>query len=173
MIALAAKYRPARTLLLLLLGGSLSGCYSFPTQTFDGLKQAYLGQHADTFFERHGPPIASFGLADGGTMYTWSSGVREIRLPSTTHTTLYNTGYGTYSGSSYTAGGGTLRLFCELRITADHERRIRSIVLSRDTIGWLKLSRFAEIFKAYKYRGRNGPPGRHSLHSPAPQEITP
>ena len=38
------------------------------------LKSRWIGQPSDLFFSRYGPPLRSFALNDGGTVYTWRGG---------------------------------------------------------------------------------------------------
>lgn len=38
------------------------------------IQHSWIGRHADEFFSEYGPPLRSYALSDGSTLYTWRGG---------------------------------------------------------------------------------------------------
>jgi hypothetical protein len=127
-----------------LMGFALCSC-STAEEGLQGVRNQYLGQKADQFFIARGPPASSYKLTDGGTIYTWTGGVRGYSIPSTTTVNLRPTYGGGATGTATSNGGGELTIACTLDLHADEQGIVRSIRVARDTIGAWQLSRCAEI----------------------------
>jgi len=109
------------------------------------LNKSYSGKSFDDFVMKYGPPFNMYKLGSGDVIFSWSSGVDKFGIPSTT--TFTNTGKGNYIAS--TSGGGDIDMECQIRILANINK-IKSISISKDTVGVWNTSRCSEIFKDIK-----------------------
>ena len=111
------------------------------------LSDRYMNRSADDFFIDNGPPMNAYALREGGSIYVWSSGRRQVALPATTTYSGTATPYGSFRGTSQSTGGGTLDLECEVKIVTDRNNNIQSISITQDTWGWWETSRCNEYFE--------------------------
>lgn len=141
------------------------------------IQSRWIGQPAEAFFTRYGPPIGEFELASGNTIYTWRGGdtTRYIAPTYTSgrpaQTVVRTETRETQPGVSVTetrivgitpgrapemiAPPRYEDLFCELQLTVDTTQMIRSIRASNDTDGeGLSLSRCAEVLDAHPDKRR-------------------
>lgn len=131
-----------RILSLFVLVLFLSACSAAQTIKANKLMATqYVGQTADAFFPKFGPPNSQHTLDSGDTMYLWSE-----------NPTVYGGGYGGYGqslgkGSVATIGGTVVQ--CEVRIVAGKDGMIRQILSQNDTIGKWQLSRCNELFSGH------------------------
>mgnify|MGYP005849596035 CR=1 FL=1 len=71
----------ARTIAALALGAlALAGCQTTEDAAV-GLQSRWIGQPVDRFFVENGPPLSSFQLGDGSTIYTWRGGEMSYVQP--------------------------------------------------------------------------------------------
>jgi hypothetical protein len=153
---------------------ALAGCKT-TEEAGKAVRGKWLDKPVDAFFVENGPPISSFPLEAGGTIYTWRGGETSYVRPAqfqtrpaqpafgntVTRTTTVNTGPGSSVTRSSTTsfGVGTaptttmvrpaqrVELVCEAQIATDKEGKILSVRISRDTDGaGFSLSRCAEVF---------------------------
>jgi hypothetical protein len=106
-------------LLITLAALLLAGCAT-TEQALNTLNSRYVGQSADDFFSRYGPPVRTHRVSAGGYTSMWESPGSRV-------------------------GGTTIQ--CMLTINANSENRISSINVYGDTVGMWGLSACAEIFK--------------------------
>ena len=121
----------------------LCGCSAAQTQMAnDTMAAQYVGQPADEFFLRYGPPSSKHQLDSGDTIYLWAE-----------NATVYNANGGVFGGrqslstSAPAVSSGTV-VQCEVRIVASRSGTIRQILAQNDTIGKWQLSRCHELFAA-------------------------
>jgi hypothetical protein len=127
----------------LTLAAAVSAC-STTEQAASALRSKWIGQPADAFFLRYGPPAGDFKLANGDTIYTWAGGQASFAMPAIADTTFNPV---TNSATTTFSGGGSINVSCTVQITASGPTRtIQSIAPSLDTIGAWQLSRCAEMF---------------------------
>ena len=129
-----------------LVAFALLGCTT-TQQAADALGQKYLGQNIDAFVVAYGAPYAKHILNSGDAMYTWNSGVHSYGMPTTTTVQGTRTPMG-FSGTATTSGGGSINVFCEVRIVTAPDGTVKSILPVGDTIGRWTTSRCGEIFKS-------------------------
>ncbi len=152
----------------------LAGCKT-TEEASKAVRGKWLGKPVDSFFIENGPPISSFPLEAGGTIYTWRGGetsyVRPAQIQTrpaqpafgntVTRTTTVNPAPGTTVTRSSTTSFGVsaaptttvirpaqrVELVCEAQIATDKDGKILSVRISRDTDGaGFSLSRCAELF---------------------------
>ncbi|MBX3566680.1 MAG: hypothetical protein KF914_01395 [Rhizobiaceae bacterium] len=150
----------------LLLGAALVGCTT--TEDADNaIKSRWLGQPSDSFFAQYGPPVRSFPMTSGGTIYTWQGGSTTRDVPAqyrdmtdaekeaakgAPQTIINITTNGSIAqtpppGKVLVSPAKTVQLSCEAQITADTAGIITDIKATRDTDGeGLSFSRCAEVF---------------------------
>lgn len=167
-----------RILLVAAFAALLSGCTT-TEEVNTAIQSRWTGQPADAFFTRYGPPVSSFALNNGGTVYTWRGGEKTNYIPaqyaqpsdddavakSVTRTTTRRDANDdeTTITTTKTAIGITdnrprliseasvQELFCEVQISTTPDDRIISIRASNDTTGeGLSLSRCAEVLEVQK-----------------------
>lgn len=109
------------------------------------MQSSWVGKSTDSFFIANGPPIGSFTLSDGRTLYTWRSRVSTVHLPATATTTA-NTYGGITTATTNVSGGGDVNMYCEAQITAAPNGNIVEIKPVKDTVGAWALSRCSEVF---------------------------
>lgn len=139
------KARPCRgrdmarlTAILVLALTLLSACMT-TSQAEERMVAEFLGMPMDDFVLDYGPPYSQYRFEDGRTVYEWTDDRRlSFAAPSTT-TTSNGTTVTEYDRVS-------LDLECRLRIATDASGRIEQIRIIRDSIGYLTISRCAEIF---------------------------
>ena len=155
-----------RSLLAVAMAVALAGC----TTTDDAnnsIQSQWIGRSTDAFFAQYGPPVRSFPMNSGGTIYTWHGGdtsrtvapvYRDMtdaekdaakRGPST----IINIATDGSSFQSAPPGkvlvtpGRSDQLSCEAQITTDVSGVITDIKATRDSDGeGFSLSRCAEVF---------------------------
>lgn len=133
--------------ILLLAGLSLAGCTT--DKAAQQMQSSWVGRSTDQFFVQNGPPVTSFKLNDGRTLYTWRSGVRNVSMPATATTNATTSGGYTVATTNI-SGGGTASVYCEAQIIAAPTGAIEEIKPVRDTVGLWALSRCSEIFGSAK-----------------------
>ena len=84
-------------------------------------------------------------MGDGGRIYSWVGGQKNVGLPGTAQTTTNIVGNTAFSTTTY-QDGGELKLGCAVQIVADKGGVITTIKPTADSIGMWQLSRCAEIF---------------------------
>ncbi|WP_117195095.1 hypothetical protein [Rhizobium terrae] len=143
------------------------------------IQSKWIGQPVDSFFTYYGPPVSSFPLNDGGTIYTWVGGQTTRHIPAqyqtipandankvtrtTTETHRNADGSTTTTTRSSSFGVGqppvtrmvsparSEDLFCELQITTGPDKVIRMLRATNDTDGeGLSFSRCAEVMGVKK-----------------------
>ncbi|SME96562.1 hypothetical protein SAMN02982989_0306 [Xaviernesmea oryzae] len=143
------------------------------------IQSRWIGQPVDSFFTYYGPPVSTFPLNDGGTIYTWVGGETTRHIPAqyqtlpvndpnkitrtTTETRKNSDGSTTTTTRSSSIGvpqqtvtrmvspARTEDLFCELQITAGPDKVIRMLRATNDTDGeGLSFSRCAEVMGVKK-----------------------
>lgn len=105
-----------------------SGCVS-DQATVDELVR-YEGLSLDQFVIANGAPNNSYKLADGNTIYYWSSSK-----------SVYSPGYATTNvvgNQAYTqyVDGGDIHTECNLDLLTDPQRVIRKVTMRKNTIGY-------------------------------------
>ncbi len=158
---------------------ALSGCTT-TEEANTAIQSRWIGQPADAFFTRYGPPVNDFPTRDGGTIYTWRGGEKTNYIPAQyatpdnddddfartktrTVTRTSDDGDEQVATTTRTSIGfsdntprmispaRTEELFCEVQISAGTDDRITSIRASNDTTGeGLSLSRCAEVLEVTK-----------------------
>lgn len=106
----------------------LSGCVS-DQATVDELVK-FEGMPLDQFVIANGAPASSYKLADGNTIYYWSSS-RSVYMPGSAITTV--------SGNqAYTqqVSGGDINTECQLDLLTDPQGVIRKVTMRRNTLGY-------------------------------------
>lgn len=106
----------------------LSGCVSDQV-TVDELVR-YEGLPLDQFVIANGAPSNSYKLADGNTIYYWSSS-KSVYMPGSATTT--------FSGNqAYTQqiSGGDIKTECQLDLLTDPQGVIRKVTMRKNTIGY-------------------------------------
>ncbi|CAI3798697.1 hypothetical protein GLGCALEP_02152 [Pseudomonas sp. MM221] len=105
-----------------------SGCVS-DQATFDELVR-YEGLPLDQFVIANGAPNNSYKLADGNTIYYWSSS-KSVYMPGSSTTTI--------SGNqAYTQqiSGGDIKTECQLDLLTDPQGVIQKVTMRRNTLGY-------------------------------------
>ncbi|WP_075290097.1 hypothetical protein [Pararhizobium arenae] len=167
-----------RILLAAAVAALLSGCTT-TEEANTAIQSRWIGQPADAFFTRYGPPQSRFPLNDGGSIYSWRGGDKTNYIPaqyaqpstddddvfgkSVTKTTTREDGNETTVTTTRTSFGisdntprmiapaRTEQLFCEVQISTGPDDRITTIRASNDTTGeGLSLSRCAEVLEVQK-----------------------
>lgn len=136
-----------KTVIAMCCIAALSGCAAtFQTRdtTNAKLASAFVGRKLDAFATRYGIPQSSMRMSDGGSLYEWKSDVALHQSASQTTVTTFATGNMATSVGS-TTGGRVSAMFCVLRITTSADNTITAIQVSQDTIGYMALSRCAEV----------------------------
>lgn len=108
--------------------GVLAGCVS-DQATVDELVR-YEGISLDQFVIANGAPSNSYKLADGNTIYYWSSS-KSVYMPGSATTT--------FSGNqAYTQqiSGGDVNTVCQLDLLTDPQGVIRKVTMRKNTIGY-------------------------------------
>lgn len=136
----------AKLLFLLPLILIVLGCTT-TKQAMVRANNRYVGKNLDEFVIERGAPDSKYQLNNGEYLYVWNSGVTSFQMPSTTTINGTVSPYGNYYGTGTTTGGGTLEVFCEVRIRTTSEGEIILIEPSRDTWGIWTTSRCSECFK--------------------------
>jgi hypothetical protein len=152
------------------MAAAVGGC----TTTEDAnnaIQSRWVGQPSDSFFAQYGPPVRSYAMNSGGTIYTWHGGDTsrnvapvyrdmtdaEKEAAKKNPTTIIN--IGTYGSSSqYVPPGKVLvtpgridELSCEAQITTNDAGIITDIKATRDSDGeGFSFSRCAEVFGVKK-----------------------
>jgi hypothetical protein len=135
-----------RTLFLLAFLFAISGCTT-TQQAMVRANNRYVGKNFDEFVLERGIPTSKYQLNNGDYVYVWNSGIISYNMPATTTMNGTVSPYGSYYGTATTTGGGTLNVFCEVRIHTKSDGTIISIEPVRDTIGNWEMSRCSECFK--------------------------
>ncbi|GEO83986.1 MULTISPECIES: hypothetical protein [Alphaproteobacteria] len=151
------------------IAAMLSGCTT-TEEANTVIQSRWIGQPAELFFTRYGPPISEFQVASGNMLYTWRGGDKTRYIPPQYSTptpvqtrTVTREAKPGVTVTKTTTSGGYLsgqpqmisppryeELFCELQITADPSDRIVAIRATNDTDGeGLSLSRCAEVLDAH------------------------
>jgi hypothetical protein len=157
---------------LLICGLMLAGCQT-TQQTAIALNDSWIGQSADRFFTRNGGPYDRFKLANGGTIYNWRGGERDITITETIREEdPFEDPFPEYRRPlrpryRFDENGDPQRVFptrafpefrnertvsrqetvvCEADIATDRRNRIVNITIRKDTRGVGVNSRCAEIF---------------------------
>ena len=155
---------------------ALAGCTT-TQEANTAIQSRWIGQPADAFFTRYGPPVSDFPLRDGGTLYTWRGGEKTNYIPAQyaapetdeedeerrmtrTVTRISDDGEKEVTTTTRTSNGfsdatprmispaRTQQLFCEVQISTGTDDRIVAIRASNDTTGdGLSLSRCAEVLE--------------------------
>ncbi|WP_442578139.1 hypothetical protein ACSBOB_21640 [Mesorhizobium sp. ASY16-5R] len=133
------------------------------------IRSRWIGQPSDAFFAQYGPPVRSYAMNSGGTIYTWRGGdtnrnvspvYRDMtdsekdaaRKNPTTVINIATDGSSFQSpppGKVLLTPGRTDQLSCEAQITTDGGGVITDIKTTRDTDGeGFSFSRCAEVFGA-------------------------
>ncbi|WP_225786072.1 hypothetical protein [Pseudomonas sp. Marseille-P9655] len=117
----------------------LSGCVS-DQATVDELVR-YEGLSLDQFVIANGAPSNSYKLADGNTIYYWSSSK-----------SVYSPGYATTNvvgNQAYTqyVGGGDIHTECKLDLLTDSSGKILKVTMRKNTIGYWTSSACHEYVK--------------------------
>lgn len=106
----------------------LAACVS-DQATVDELVR-YEGLSLDQFVIANGAPSNSYKLADGNTIYYWSSS-KSVYMPGSATTT--------FSGNqAYTQqiSGGDVNTVCQLDLLTDPQGVIRKVTMRKNTIGY-------------------------------------
>ncbi|WP_165224618.1 hypothetical protein [Affinirhizobium pseudoryzae] len=64
----------------LIVGATLTSCTT-TEQASQAVQSRWLGQSADEFFTKNGPPASSYTLANGNVIYTWRGGETTRHVP--------------------------------------------------------------------------------------------
>ena len=62
------------------LAAGIVGCTT-TEEANQAIQSKWIGQPVDSFFTYYGPPVSSFPLNDGGTIYTWVGGETTRYIP--------------------------------------------------------------------------------------------
>lgn len=65
---------------LCVLAMTMVGCTT-TEEANKAIQSKWIGQPVDSFFTYYGPPVSSFPLNDGGTIYTWVGGQTTRYIP--------------------------------------------------------------------------------------------
>jgi hypothetical protein len=165
--SLAGMTMKLRLFATLAIGAALAGC----TTTEDAnnaIRSQWIGQPSDAFFSRYGPPVRSYAMNSGGTIFTWHGGdtsrnVAPVYRDMTdaekdaakrNPTTIINIGTSYQSappGQVLVTPGRIDELSCEAQITTNESGVITDIKATRDSDGeGFSFSRCAEVFGVKK-----------------------
>jgi len=106
------------------------------------VNREFDGHDVTEFFLSYGSPSGSEALSTGGKNYRWIS-LELHGGPRHATAIMANRHFGTIGG---TENGEMMNGYCEIRILADEDDRIRKLTLVYDSIGKYSGSRCAEIF---------------------------
>ena len=155
-----------KSLFAVAMAVALAGC----TTTEDAnnaIQSQWIGRSTDAFFAQYGPPIRSYPMNSGGTIYTWHGGDKRRNvspvyrdMTDAEKQAAKNNPYAVINintnGSSYESvppgkvlltPGRVDDLSCETQISADASGIITAIKATRDSDGdGFSMSRCAEVF---------------------------
>lgn len=106
----------------------IGGCVSDQATVEDLVK--YEGLSLDQFVIANGAPTNSYKLADGNTIYYWSSS-RNVYVPGSAATTF--TGNQAYTQQ---ISGGDINTECKLDLLTDSGGKILKVTMRKNTLGY-------------------------------------
>ncbi len=121
----------------------LSSCST--QSVLNRIAPVYVGQPADRFFTKHGPPYRTFPLSNGDVLYNWSSGNIVYNIPAQTYATTTTTPWG-YDTTATHHQASKVNVVCNAQLLVDSSGKIANIIITDDTIGRWTLSRCYEVF---------------------------
>jgi hypothetical protein len=128
----------SKVFLAMAVGLALSACAGAGDKGA-ALSSRFVGQPFDTFVTRYGIPQGSQKLANGKTVYEWSSHFGVANTGAPIQTLLM-------AGSNAQVQGGSYQLECKVRLIVGPSGMIEQFAVADDTIGAWQLSRCNEVF---------------------------